>query len=163
MEKQLRKNRSRLRIFGGGVIAFTLWSLLKPLLLSLMLEPDEPAAPIEVSELSNSVLIFVLVLILLDVLLAGTRVFIGLSARAEGRGKPKGKTYVVFAFLIFSIQFLVLIFTVVQLIRGESEDQTVLDAAGALIVEVGSVVTMGETAVTAVRVKKLAAAVREAG
>jgi hypothetical protein len=163
MEKQLRKNRSRLRIFGGGVIAFTLWSLLKPLLLSLMLEPDEPAAPIEVSELSNSVLIFVLVLILLDVLLAGTRIFIGLSARAEGRGKPKGKTYVVFAFLIFSIQFLLLIFTVVQLIRGESEDQTVLDAAGALIVEVGSVVTMGETAVTAVRVKKLAAAVREAG
>ena len=163
MEKQLRKNRSRLRIFGGGVIAFTLWSLLKPLLLSLMLEPDEPAAPIEVSELSNSVLIFALVLILLDVLLAGTRVFIGLSARAEGRGKPKGKTYVVFAFLIFSIQFLLLIFTVVQLIRGESEDQTVLDAAGALIVEVGSVVTMGETAVTAVRVKKLAAAVREVG
>ena len=163
MEKQLRKNRSRLRIFGGGVIAFTLWSLLKPLLLSLMLEPDEPAAPIEVSELSNSVLIFVLVLILLDVLLAGTRIFIGLSARAEGRGKPKGKTYVVFAFLIFSIQFLLLIFTVVQLIRGESEDQTVLDAAGALIVEVGSVVTMGETAVTAVRVKKLAAAVREVG
>ena len=163
MEKQLRKNRSRLQIFGAGVIAFTVWSLLKPLLLALMLEPEESAAQIEVSEFPDGVLIFVLVLVLLDMVLAGVRIFIGLSARAEGRGKPRGKTYVVFAFLIFTIQFLLLVYTTIRLIRGESDDRTVLDAAGALVVEIGSVVTMGETAVTAVRVKKLTAALREAG
>ena len=168
MEKQLRKNKSRLQIFGSGVIAFTVWTFLKPELLLLTLDPSETVPQIDMSDVdawesAGSAENFFLVLCLLVAVLIALRLWVGFSARAEGRGKPCGYAYVVFAFLLFFFEFAVFATTVVELIRGNSGDQTVLEVAGALIVDIGSVGTLGETAITAARVKKLAAQLRKEG
>ena len=166
MEKQLRKNKSRLQIFGAGVIAFTVWTFLKPELLLLMLDQSETAPQIDISELeafesTGSAEIFFLVMCLLVAVLIALRLWVGFSARAEGRGKPRGNAYVVFAFLLFAFELGVMATTVVELIHGNYGDQSPLEAAGALIVDIGSVGTMGETAFTAARVKRLTAQLKK--
>ena len=163
MEKELRKNRSRLQIFGGGVIAFTIWSFLKTLLLPLMLDPGGFVSQIDLYGIRGAAWILVPGYFLAVLLLLFLRIRIGLSARAEGRGKPRGKGYMVFAFLICAVQGVLLISTVMQLVRGGASDRDPIEVAGGLLVEIASAVTMGEMAVAAARVKRLTALLGKEG
>ena len=45
METELRRCRSNLSILGSGVIVFSIWEILKPLLVSLLVQHTEAAAP----------------------------------------------------------------------------------------------------------------------
>lgn len=158
METELRRCRSNLSSLGSGVIVFTAWELIRPILISLLVQETGNAAPaaVKVPELSPGLLVFLilafLVLAVLDIIL---RFHIGRAARAEAAGKRKGNAYVVFAFLIFGFQTIGFLFTVVQLFRVGLMGNTILDTAASLLVELGSTVIMGELAYTAVKVKKL--------
>jgi len=120
METELRRWRSNLGSLGSGVIVFTVWELIRPILISLLVQKTSNPAPaaVTVPELSPAlviiVIIAVLVLAILNILL---RFHIGRAARAEAAGKRKGSAYVVFAFLIFGFQTIGFLITVVQLFR----------------------------------------------
>ena len=173
MEKELRHSRSKLWIFGTGVIAFTLWSIIRPLLIllfptgaaGLAAEAEsgitEKLDTIPVSPLF--IALALLFLLLVFFLVIGLRFYIGFSARAEGVGRHRGSAYVVIAFVFFAFQVLSFALTGYYLFKTKMSDSSVLETAAAVLVEVSSMVTMGEMAFEAVKVKKLTRQMRKAG
>jgi heme/copper-type cytochrome/quinol oxidase subunit 2 len=157
METELRRYRSTLRILGTGVIAFAAWAAVKPILLLLM-APTKTADSELFQDLPvSAVMIALLIIILLIGLIIGFRIYLGFSARAEGLGKRKGKAYVILSFILFSIQVLMIISTLIYLIKTGIYGQSFAQTAASLILEISSTVTTGEMAFTAIKVKQLSA------
>ena len=154
MEKELLRNRSILRILGTGSIALVLWTAFKPVLVLLAIPGEQipiGTAPEEIEEET----IAALLLLLIAGLVVVTRLWIGLSARAEGMGKPRGKAYMVLAFLIFAFQVLLFLITVVGIFFVDISEESVFETAASLMVEIMSMAATGELAFTARKVKKL--------
>ena len=129
----MRRCRSNLRILGSGVIVYTLWELLKPLLIGLLIPETDIATAAEYTALPYSageavaVLFSLIVVFLLDVIL---RFRIGRAARAEAAGRRAGSAYVVLAFLLFGLLLPVLWHTAYDASTGfnlalSSEDEKV--------------------------------------
>ena len=157
MDIELRRYRSTLRIMGTGVIAFAVWTALKPLLLLLMV-PEEAVDFKLVQELPLSdKIIAVLIIFLMVAIVIGFRLYLGFSARAEGLGNRKGNAYVVLAFFYFFIHVSVNILTVGYLIKRGESTQSFAQAVTSLILEITSTVTTGEMAFMGVKVKRLSA------
>ena len=157
METELRRSRSTLRILGTGVIVFTVWSVLKTILLFLLIPLEQtPAGEISDKEAVVLLIIFlaIFLFIILDLLV---RLRLGFCARAEGLGKHRGTAYVVFAFIYFFFQIFIAALSFYQLLRYGLVGQSIPEAAASLLLEISSVVTMGEMAFTAVKVKRLSA------
>ena len=99
MEKKLRKRENLLVDAGKGVILFAVWSVAKVNLYlgmsSFILEELHKAA-LEYG-VSEKVLLLLMGSLLAVILLwmLGSRLYIGLNAIAEGKGKKKGWAYLV--------------------------------------------------------------------
>ena len=157
METELRRCRSTLGILGTGVIAFAIWAAVKPGLLLLMV-PSETVDSDLFQELpQNAKIVAILIILLLVALIIGFRFYLGFSARAEGLGKRKGKTYIVLAFIYFFIQVSLNISTLLYLIKSGVSDQSFAQTVTSLILEISSTVTMGEMAFIGAKVKHLSA------
>lgn len=96
---QTRRLQDALYIAGGAVVAFGVWSLAK---IGLFLKfADEEMLSwllgLDKASLTTAVYLTLLVIVLIDV---GVRVYIGMSARAEGRGEKKGPFYLVVAAVV---------------------------------------------------------------
>ena len=172
VEKELRRSRSSLRILGGGVILFTLWDILKPLLVMLLVSEEtgetqgqqEALEALAVDKLSAIVLLVILLLILLlAVLLPALRIWIGRCALAEGLGKKKSGAYVRVAFVFAVGQFLAFTAAVLYLIiKRPAVQEDLLETVASLLVELTSMATMAEMALTARRVRRMERQLREA-
>ena len=93
-----RRLQDTLIIAGDGVIAFSVWSLVKTALFFLLTKDEliREAFSIDESLPMTAVCLAVLVLLCIDLIV---RAFVGLSARAEGHGKKKSPFYLVVAAL----------------------------------------------------------------
>ena len=167
MERELRRCESNLSILGSGVIVLTIWEILKPLLLSLFApetfeattgssEASEKIANYLAEHLSKGILaalvLLIFIMAILDIIV---RIRIGRSARAEAAGKRRGKAYMILAFFLFAAQALGMIMVVANMIQSGILMSRPLESAATLLVEVSSVVIMGETAFTARKLKRL--------
>ena len=145
-ERKMRRYRNLLTVSGLGVIIFGLWSVLKTILLLFMKEGILSEIP---DDTFVRVMFFLILggILLVDVLI---RLYVGLSARAEGFGKKKGYGYVVIAILmaLASLTSLVLIFF-------DSNEQSIWELIVSVIVEATSLVVTIELLVAAFTVKKL--------
>ena len=91
-----------LAISGTAVIIFCLWSILKtvfPIVFFLTSSESalDPESPVD--------LLLIFILVMLAILLAADllmRLFVGLSARSDGRGKKKRIIYLIFAFILLA-------------------------------------------------------------
>ncbi len=145
-ERKMRRYQNLLTVSGLGVIIFGLWSVFKTILLLFMKEetfgdiPDETYIRVIFFAILGGILLF-------DVLL---RLYVGLSARAEGFGKKKGYAYVVVAVLMAfaSLASLVLIFF-------DTNEQSIWELVVSVIVEATSLIVTIELLVGAFTVKKL--------
>ena len=158
METELRRCRSNLSILGSGVIVFSIWEILKPLLVSLLVQHTEAAAPSDSLPFGlspNTIAVLILAALLLAVLSVVLRLCIGLSARAEAAGKRRGKAYVILAFLIFALQVMGFLLMFLPFFLPRQTERALLDTAASLLVELSSTVITGELAFTAARFKKL--------
>ena len=171
VEKELRRSRSTLRTLGGGVILFTLWDLLKPLLLTLLvseetgeLQTQSGAEAFSFDMLADGVLILLLLaFLLLTAMIPILRIWIGRCAMAEGLGKKKGAAYMCVAFVFAAGQLLIFTAAVIFLLVSDlARPEDPLRTIATLLVELSSLVTMAETALTARRVRKLERLLREA-
>ena len=161
METELRRSRSRLCTFGTGVLIFALWDIMKPL-LTLLIIPQTGGEVAEIGENAGLALAVVLLIILtLFFVTLGLRIYLGISARAEGMGKPKGKVYMIFAFLVFFFLAAIFAAEVAAVIFGMTSLDP-LEIVTALSLEGISMITMGELAFTARKVKRLEKQLREA-
>ena len=143
---KMRRYQNLLTVSGLGVIIFGLWTVLKTILLLFLQEDMVDDLP---DGLFYRVLFFTLIggVLLIDFLI---RLFVGLSARAEGFGKKKGYGYIVVAILIAiaSLASLVLIFF-------DTADRSILELIVSFIVEATSMIATVELLVAAFTVKKL--------
>lgn len=145
-ERKMRRYQNLLTVSGLGVIIFGLWSVLKTILLLFMKEGILSEIP---DDTFVRVMFFLILggILLIDVLI---RLYVGLSARAEGFGKKKGYGYVIIAILmaLASLTSLVLIFF-------DTNEQSIWELIVSVIVEATSLVVTIELLVAAFTVKKL--------
>ena len=104
MEKELRKRQILLWESGAGVILFAVWNLTRAnLYLALTPFPmevlQEEAAQVGISE---KFLMIMMIVVVAGILIwqLSIRLYIGMSARAEGKGKKKSYTYLVWTAIL---------------------------------------------------------------
>ena len=167
---RLRRDENTLSVVGSGVIVFGVWSIVKALLQGtvnyqeMLAEARLEGANLEelgfgdlswvVAALAAAIVLFVL---LLDL---SIRVFVGISARAEGRGKKQGRTYLVLSVLLLAVSGIFICSYVIMLFSGSDQ---VMDADAAILVELTSFITLLQMILSAVRVRRARRAEQERG
>ena len=99
----------------------------------------------------------VIIVYLMDL---GLRVFVGLSARAEGRGRPQGRLYLILAGLLLVLSGLSFVSYVITYF---SHSEYVVDADAAILVELTSFITLLQMIISAVRVRRARRMEKERG
>lgn len=97
-QARIRRLQDTLIIAGDGVIAFSAWALVKAALFVILADDariDQLFGSVD-DELLVYVFLVVGIVVCIDLIV---RVFVGLSARAEGHGKKKSPFYLVVAVL----------------------------------------------------------------
>ena len=136
-QAQLRRLQDTLAVVGGGVIAFGTWSVVKIALLFALFSEEAVHQIFRVDNNIPTLVVFAVTIFIacLDLLI---RLFVGLSARAEGRGEKKGSFYLVVAGLIAVANA----FSVASLAFGSTTSSSLLDAAVTVAIDVTSLVTL---------------------
>ena len=171
---RLRRDENTLTVVGSGVILFGVWTVVKMVLQEINRFP-EFMAELGVDELGfeetgladmrldpkllATVVAFTVVIIvfLMDLAL---RVFVGLSARAEGRGRPQGRLYLILAGLLLVLSGLSFVLYVITYF---SHSEYVVDADAAILVELTSFITLLQMIISAVRVRRARRMEKERG
>lgn len=152
----LRHYRDLLRGSGTGVIMFAVWSLLRTVMtfiisrntgIDMFLTTDAEGAP-ELDMLPVMIAIFIFII----AIELGIRLFVGLSARAEGKGRKKSMLYIIIACIMIPIYIAAIVFGIISATGGT---MNVLDTVISLCVEVTSVLAYIELVVSGIKVKRL--------
>ena len=142
-------------IIGTGVIAFGVWSVIKTVLY-YALSRDEMLRILKEQGLEQGYEAGVYVLIALALaFILGLRIYIGLSARAEGVGKRRGNGYVVLAAIMTLANFGGFVLSVVGAFELELTLDNIVDLSVTFVVELTSIATMAELVYSALRVRNL--------
>jgi hypothetical protein len=141
MKLRLRRNQNYLVMIGTGVIIFGFWSVIKTIMLLIL-------GSQEVTGFSSSVQVYgmpiqtsYLVLILMLAAELAVRLYVGLSARAEGFGAKRGTVYVVFAVLLSLFHLAAIVANIGSQFRAYENPA---DAAVSLLMDLTSLVTLVE-------------------
>ena len=155
MGAELRKHQDMLIIIGTGVIAFGVWSVIKTVLY-YALSRDEMLRILKEQGLEQGYEAGVYVLIALALaFILGLRIYIGLSARAEGVGKRRGNGYVVLAAIMTLVNFGGFVLSVAGAFELELTLDNIVDLSVTFVVELTSIATMAELVYSALRVRNL--------
>lgn len=162
MERELRRCRSNLSILGSGVIAFSVWEIVKPFLIALLVPQVETDAPTEVPTNTivdliprNILVLLVVAFLILITVYMWLRIHVGRAAKADAAGKRRGKSYVVLAFLLCGVQAIGFIQAVWVAIDSGPKERTILEIIASLLLEGSSLTIMAELAFTARKFRKL--------
>lgn len=158
MEKELRKHQNHLVDAGLGVILFAVWTVVRVnLYLGFVTIPMDDLYKVseEIGIDGKYFLIFLLV-VLAAVLLwqLVIRLYIGLSANAEGKGKKKSWLYLAIAamLLLAELQTSWQAFGVERIMAGE---EVSMEMVMAICMEAASMYVLLELLISGVRVKLL--------
>ena len=162
---RLRKDENTLTVVGSGVILFGVWTVVKMVLQEINRFPEFMAElgadelgfeetgladlGLDPNLLAMAVAFTVVIIVYLMDL--GLRVFVGLSARAEGRGRPQGRLYLILAGLLLVLSGLSFVSYVITYF---SHSEYVVDADAAILVELTSFITLLQMIISAVRVRR---------
>ncbi len=142
---------------GGGVIAFGVWSVVK----MIMYFAVDPLKYFRFDDIPQEIWLYVMVfvygvIVLLAGLDVGLRIYIGLSARAEARGKKKSRVYIIVAALMAAGNLLLFLGTLVTLaFDPETATDNILDTLVSAIVDITAQITLIELVFTARNVQRL--------
>lgn len=155
MDIELRRRRINLSTLGTGVVAFGVWNVLKTMLyifaspVSFVYVDDAAAYGAVVSLISYALLGLLLALDL------SLRLYIGLSARAEGRGRRKGSGYIIAAAALFAMTAASYVAAWVTHSNTRLENQAALDYYVSMFVDITAMIMLGDLLYTAIRARKL--------
>ena len=166
-QRKIRKSQITLVIVGTGIIVFGAWAALKVYLLVLFRKvelieqlrgiiPDD-AEPVEDKAFVYAILFAATVYVLIEL---GIRLFVGLSAIAEGRGVRSGKVYILFVFLLIISSLIIVSADTFEAVTSTptleygSFSLSRSDAATSLIVDLTSLIMNVQMLVSSFRVKK---------
>ena len=158
MERKLRKRQNRLVDAGIGVILFAIWNVVKVNLylgLSTFLieEFHKAAAEYGISE-KHMIIITIAIITAVLICQLTIRLYVGLSAIAEGTGKPKNYRYLVLVvvLLIMEIQTIYQGFDLDRVLAGEGMPENLITG---LCMEAASMYVLLELLISGICVKKL--------
>lgn len=143
---------------GTGVVMFAVWGVVRTILnFTLVNKNNNEFAEItsELGEGQYADIFFAVLAILTCAILAaevGIRLFVGLSARAEGKGKKRGWAYVIVAYIMIPIYLAGL---VVSIINIATVNTGIIDMIVTVLVEATSLFAFVELAVSATRLKRI--------
>ena len=156
---KMRRTKDILLSSGTGVILFAVWGIVRTILNFTLVNKNNNEDLAEVyaglGEGQNADMIFAISASLAVALLAaevGLRLFVGLSARAESKGKKKGWAYVVIACIMIPIYIAGIVISIVNIVTVHTG---VIDLIVTVIVEVTSLFAFIELVVSATRLKKM--------
>lgn len=145
MNVKLRKTEVNLVTLGTGVIFFGAWAFIKLVLTTFLY--DTPL----MGELSGAELVAAYIILFL---VAGVafliHFYIGMSARAEGKGKRKSLFYIILTGIIVLIGLPIFLFEAVLLFAG---DHSLSHIIITLIIEATSQIIMLEVFIYAIKVR----------
>ena len=149
-QAQLRRLQDTLVVVGAGVIAFGTWTLVKIALLFALYNEEAVLQLLHFNSGSQLPAIFITAIFVacFDLFI---RVFVGLSARAEGHGEKKGGFYLVIAGLIAVAN----VFSIASLAFGTSVNMSFFDAAVSIAIDATSFITLILMIRCAVRLRQL--------
>lgn len=153
MEIELRRRRSELLTLGYGIIAFGLWSVLKTYLYTWV---DPIFNEVEVQEqykTAATILAYVMITIILA-LDFGLRLYVGMSARAEGMGKKKGRGYIIVAGLMLLVSAVLWIASL-GYVQSRAESESLMDYVISMVVDLTSIAILARLIYNAVKVRQL--------
>lgn len=157
---RFRKIRSRLGISAFGVMAFAVWSIIRTILQmffgttpTLNEVNNGVAAQTIEAQVDDSVIVLILVVVLtvLAVEIA-LRLFIGLSARAESKGKKKSIVYIILAGLFIPFYVTIIIYSFQNSNYLESN---VFDNIISIILDITSLISFIELFVSAIMLRRM--------
>jgi len=155
MERKLRHLENNLVVAGTGLLAFSVWSIIRTLLFLLTYRQEltnyiEQLVEEEGTEVPPALVIIVVIILFALVVLP--YIIIGRSARTEGMGKKRKKFYIVLAIIMLIPQILIVI-TSISSVFG-AEEGSLLEAIITAMIDVTTFCVLLETVITAIRVKK---------
>lgn len=147
MDAKIRKTEINLITLGTGVIFFGVWTLVKSLVSFFLLDT-------EIREnLSDEMFIFTIItfwsLIAISFLL---NFYVGLSARALGKGKNKSSFFLVVAGIIVFFRSILVVLEIIAAIFDHGDSINLLISA---FIDITTIVFLVELMVYSVRLKKI--------
>ena len=158
----IRRSQNNLIVVGTGTILFSVWTAIK-MLGTLFLLRDETVAAArrfvdgsDAAVSDTSIFYALLVVTIIGLLLfVGIRTYVGLSAVSEGRGRRKGKGYLILAVIMITISFLGVITIKIGTDSQESFGAfTINSSLSSFIIELTSMVMLAGMVFSAVRLRK---------
>ena len=153
METELRRRRSELLTLGYGIIAFGLWSVLKTYLYTWV-DPIIREADVTAENRTAAAIVAYIMITMVLAVDFGLRLYVGMSARAEGMGKKKGRGYIVVAALMLLISVL-LWFLSLGYIQSRAENDSLMDYIISMVVDLTSIAILARLVYNAVKVRQL--------
>lgn len=159
---EIRKSQNTLIVVGSGIVLFSIWSAVKMVGMLFLLRKEtvdallEKVGPVEGLSDNAIFLIFFVMTVLVMGLILGIRVFVGLSAVAEGRGKRRGLLYILIAavMIIGNIWFFCVGFFTMEAperFGALTRDQSI----STMIIDVTSMIMLAHMVIAALRIRKL--------
>lgn len=162
-QARIRRLQDTLAISGVGTIAFGAWSLAKIALVFLFLggntnslllqlaseEASRQLIEAEGDAFAFAIFAFVIFAACIDL---GMRLYVGLSARAEGHGRQKGVFYLVVAGLLATSSA----FSIILAALGSVEFLTLLDAVVSIAIEATSLGVLVLMISCSIRLRRMA-------
>ena len=164
---RLRRDQNTLRIVGAGTIVFGVWSCVKAFgvlffkrqeIINEILE-DAGKTDIQLSEDLEGKMFTVLLIMVLIVLLAdlAARLFVGLSAISESRGRRRGILYIAVTCIMISTSFTTIISVISGSVNKSAAESVSLmhdSVVSTVLIELTSMVMLTEMVVASVRTKR---------
>ena len=158
MQKQLRKQRDSLMISGTGVIAFGAWSVLRSIVyFATGVREIQSSFPQRFANDMTIATLYVLLFAFLTFDLS-LRVYVGLCARSEGRGKSAGIAYLVVACILISSYLYSVPQDIIVFTRG---NDSLLNLFASLFIDLTSLLTLILLLYSAVRSRRIAKTLSE--
>ena len=156
MQAELRRQRDTLATSGLAVLVLNFWSLLRSVLFSLystsVPNPDSEEFAVLLEVVDPNVIavtaIAFFAIVLIDFVLT---VYVGVSAISEGRGRPRGYAYVVFACL----PIVRCVFTMALVILLIGYSTSVMSSLSSFILDFSMLFAFIETVRSSIRTKRL--------
>lgn len=153
METELRRRRSELLTLGYGIIAFGLWSVLKTYLYTWVDPIIKEIDTEEQYKMAATILAYVMISIILAADF-GLRLYVGMSARAEGMGKKKGRAYIVVAALMLFVSVMLWLASL-GYVQSRAEKEALMDYIVSMVVDLTSIAILARLVYNAVKVRQL--------
>ena len=160
-----RRSQNTLIIVGTGIIVFSIWTLIKTVGMTLMNWTDiltelRSVQGLDDPSISDTALFTILMIVLLIYLGGGIllRLFVGLSAIAEGLGKRRSILYILAAAFMIWSSFSGCLISIAGLLSGETAEESSIilqnrPSVSAMIIELTSLIMMVQMVVSAIRIR----------